>query len=140
MSVKIRWNRIPDLGGAGFSMSRPQYPVCQANSVAPVVGDSPKGPLNNQGQTRLKLAKNAKRKSICTPKAHIQHNHDTGGPRGPPGQHSRCLSRLVRLARGIDAPSGGVRHARGLYAPSGGIRLARGLDPAPRARSASLEG
>jgi hypothetical protein len=71
---------------------------------------------------------------------HKQHNHDPGGPRGPPGQHSGRPSSEVRLARGIDAPSGEVRLARGLYAPSGGVRLARGLNPAPRTRSASLEG
>jgi hypothetical protein len=28
---------FPDLGGTGFSMSQPQYPVCLANSVAPVL-------------------------------------------------------------------------------------------------------
>jgi hypothetical protein len=35
MSVKIQWNRFPDLDGTGFSVSQPQYPFCQANSVAP---------------------------------------------------------------------------------------------------------
>jgi hypothetical protein len=104
------------------------------------VGDSPKGPPNNRGETRLKPAKNTKRKSTCTPKAHTQHSHDPGGPRGPPRQHSRGPSSEVRLARGIDAPSGEVRLARGPYTPSGGVRLARGLSPAPRTRSASLEG
>jgi hypothetical protein len=83
------------------------------------VGDSHKGPLNNQGETRLKPAKNAKHKSTRTPKAHTQHNHDPGGPRSPPGQHSGCPSSEIRLARGIDAPLGEVRLARGLYAPLG---------------------
>jgi hypothetical protein len=105
-----------------------------------VVGESPKGPLNNRGETHLKPAKNAKCKSTCTPKTYTQHSHDPGGPRGPPKQHSRRPSSEVRLARGIDAPSGEVRLARGPYAPSGGVRLARGLSPAPRTRSASLEG
>jgi hypothetical protein len=35
LSVKIRWNQFPDLGGTSFSVSQPQYPFCQANSVAP---------------------------------------------------------------------------------------------------------
>jgi hypothetical protein len=91
--------------------------------------DSPKGPLNNQGETRLKPAKNAKHKSTCTPKAHIQCNHDPGAPRGPPGQHSRRPSSEVRLARGIDAPSGGDRLARGLHAPRAGSALLEGSTP-----------
>jgi hypothetical protein len=105
-----------------------------------LVKDSPKGPLNNQGKTRLKPAKNVKRKPTCTPNAHTQHNHDPSGPRGPPRQHNVRPSSEVRLARGIDTPSGEVRLARGPYAPSGRVRLARGLGPAPRTRSASLEG
>jgi hypothetical protein len=104
------------------------------------VGDSPNGPLNNQGKTRLKPAKNAKHKSTCTPNTHTQHKHDLGGPRGPPSQHSGRPSSEVRLARGIDAPSGEVRLARGPYAPSGGVRITRGLSPTPGTRSASLEG
>jgi hypothetical protein len=99
------------------------------------VGDSPKGPLNNQGETRLKPAKNAKRKSTCTPKTHTQHNHDPGGPHCPLVRRSRRPSSEVRLARGIDAPSGGVHLARGLHTPSGGVRLARGITSAPRARA-----
>jgi hypothetical protein len=47
------------------------------------VGGSHKGPLNNQGETCLKPAKNAKQKSTRTPKAHAQHNHDPGGPPRP---------------------------------------------------------
>jgi hypothetical protein len=74
------------------------------------------------------------------PKAHTQHNRDSGGPRGLLGQHSGRPSSEVRLARGISAPSGGVHLARGPYAPSGGVRLARGLSPAPGKRSASLKG
>jgi hypothetical protein len=76
--------------------------------------------------------------------AHLEHTHSTnddpGGPRSPPGQHSGCPLCEGRLARGIDAPSGEVSLARDLYAPSGGVRLTRELNPAPRARSASLEG
>jgi hypothetical protein len=73
-----------------------------------------------------------------------------GGTAGRP-------SNEVRLARGIDAPSGEfrlapppskdqprpsseVRLARGLNTPSGGVRLARRIHPDPRVRSASLEG
>jgi hypothetical protein len=104
------------------------------------VGDSLKGPLNNQGETRLKPAKNAKHEPTCAPKTHAQHKHDPGGPRGPPGHHNGRPSSEVRLTRGIDAPSGGVRLARGPYAPSGRVHLARRLGPAPRTRSASLEG
>jgi hypothetical protein len=44
------------------------------------VGDSLKGPLNNQGETRLKPAKNAKHEPTCAPKTHAQHKHDPGGP------------------------------------------------------------
>jgi hypothetical protein len=93
------------------------------------VGDSHKGPLNNQGETRLKPAKNSKHKSTCTPKTHTQHNHDPGGPRGPPVQRSGRPSSEVRLARGIDAPSGGVHLARGLHAPSGGSASLEGSTP-----------
>jgi hypothetical protein len=103
-------------------------------------GDSPKGPLNNRGETRLKPTKNAKHEPTRAPKAHTQHKHDLGGPRGLPGQHSVHPSSEDRLARGIDTPSGEVRLDRGPYAPSGGVRLARGLSPAPRTRSASLKG
>jgi hypothetical protein len=59
------------------------------------VGDS-----HNQGETHLKPAKNAKHKSTLTPKTHTQHNHDPGGPRGPPVQHSGRPSSEVHLARG----------------------------------------
>jgi hypothetical protein len=115
------------------------------------VWDSPKGPLNNRGETRLKPAKNTKHKSTCTPNTHTQHKHNLGGPRGPLGQHSECPSSGTRLARGIDAPSGEVRLARGPYTPLGRgpsrsraqsrpsneVRLARGLSaPSGRARSA----
>jgi hypothetical protein len=79
--------------------------------------------LSGTALRALKTRKNAKRKSTCTPKAHTQHNHDPGGPRGPPRQHSGRPSIEVRLARGP-------------YAPSGGVRLARGLSSAPRTRSA----
>jgi hypothetical protein len=100
-------------------------------------GDSHKGPLNNQEETHLKPAKNAKHKSTRTPKTHTQHNHDPGGPRGPPVQHSGHPSSKVRLARGLYAPSGGVRLARGLSAPSGTVRFARGHPRAhfPRSRT-----
>jgi hypothetical protein len=99
------------------------------------VGDSPKGPLNDRGETRLKPAKNTKRKSICTRKAHAQHNHDPGGPRGPSRQHSRRPSSEVRLARGVDAPSGEVRLARGPCAPRAGSASLEGRAP-PQAGSA----
>jgi hypothetical protein len=115
------------------------------------VGDSHKGPLNNQGNP-LKTRKNAKRGLNHEPKAHARHDHDPGGPRSPPGWHGgrplgrgsprsrvrrsheqnpprsrpRRPSGEVRLARGLDAPSGEVRLARGLNTPSGEVRLARG--------------
>jgi hypothetical protein len=37
------------------------------------VGDSPKGPLNNRGESRLKSAKNAKRNQL----AHLTRIHNT---------------------------------------------------------------
>jgi hypothetical protein len=86
-----------------------------------IVGDSPKGPLNNRGETRLKPEKTQNAKSTCTPNAHTKHNHDPGGPRGPPGQHNRRPSSEVRLARGLSPAS------------------LEGRAP-PRAGSASLEG
>jgi hypothetical protein len=53
------------------------------------VGDSHKGPLNNQGEIRLKPAKKTQNTDqLAHLKEHTQHNHDPGGPRGPPGQHS----------------------------------------------------
>jgi hypothetical protein len=96
------------------------------------VEDSPEGPINNQGETRLKPAKNAKHKSTYMPDTHTWHKHGPGGPRGPPRQHSERPSSETHLARGVDTPSGEVRLARGPYAPSGGVRLTRGLSPAPR--------
>jgi hypothetical protein len=60
------------------------------------VGDSPKGPLNNQGKTRLKPGRNAKHKSTYTPDTHTRHKHGPGGPRGPPGEHS--VAPRVKLA------------------------------------------
>jgi hypothetical protein len=56
-----------------------------------------------------------------------------GGTAGRPSSE-------VRLARGLDAPSGEFHLAQGLNAPSSGVRLTRRLNPAPRVRSASLEG
>jgi hypothetical protein len=93
------------------------------------VGDSPKGPLNNRGETHVRPAKNVKHKSTCAPKTHTQHNRDPGGPHGPPVRHDRRPSSEVRLARGIGTPSGRVRFARGLHTPSGGVRPARGIPP-----------
>jgi hypothetical protein len=123
---------VKPLGGApsgrhGWEQKKYGVEAAMNGSRRSSVGDSHKGPLNNQEETRLKPAKNAKHKSTRTPKTHTQHNHDPGGPRGTPGQHSGRPSSEVRLARGIDAPSGEVR-------------LARRLDPAPRARPPSLEG
>jgi hypothetical protein len=46
----------------------PECLACCARANCSVVEDSHKGPLNNQGETRLKPAKNAKRKSTRTPK------------------------------------------------------------------------
>jgi hypothetical protein len=46
---------------------------------------------------------------------------------------------VVRLVRGLDAPSGEFRLARRLNTPSGGVRLAQGLTPLgqgpPRSRA-----
>jgi hypothetical protein len=47
------------------------------------VGDSPRGPLNNQGKP-TSPHKNVKHKLIHEPTTHTQHDHDPGGPRGPP--------------------------------------------------------
>jgi hypothetical protein len=87
----------------------------------------------------LKPVKNVNHGSTHAPKAREQHDHDPGGPRGPPGRRSRmpleygppargqrAPSCEVRLARGPRAPSGKIRLARGPRAPSGEIRLARG--------------
>jgi hypothetical protein len=103
------------------------------------VGDSPKGPLNNRGETCLKPEKR-KTKSTRTPNTHAQHRNNLGGPHGPPGRHGRRPSSEVRLARGVDALSGEVCLARGPYAPSVGVRLTPGLNHTPRTRFASLEG
>jgi hypothetical protein len=89
--------------------------------------------------------------------AHTHHNHDPGGSRTPPGQHSGRPSSEVRFARGIRSlgrgpprsrllcplgrgpprsrPSSEVRLARGLSIPSGGVRFTRGHSHArcPRA-------
>jgi hypothetical protein len=62
------------------------------------------------GENPPRLVKNAKRKLTHEPKTHAQHDHDPGGPRGPP-------ERLVRAPS--TSPEG--------WAP-------------PRARSVSLEG
>jgi hypothetical protein len=51
------------------------------------VGDSHKGPLNNQGETRLKPAKNANHGSTRKLKARTRRDHCPGAPRGPPGRH-----------------------------------------------------
>jgi hypothetical protein len=115
---------------AGLTAPRP------LGEVLVFVGDSHKGPLDNQGQTLLKPAKNAKHKSTCTHKTHTQHNRDPGAPHGPPGQRSGRPSSEVRLARGIDTPSGGVLLARGLHAPSGGSASLEGSPP-PLERSPS---
>jgi hypothetical protein len=49
-----------------FFFSMTPLSFCKNTSV----GDSHKGPLNNQGETFLKPTKNAKRKSTRTPKTH----------------------------------------------------------------------
>jgi hypothetical protein len=90
------------------------------------VGDSHKGPLNNQGETRLKPAKTR----ITDQLANSKHAHDAITVLVPPvarqgGTAEHLLSKL--------------RLARGLRAPSGGVRLARGLNALPRAESASFE-
>jgi hypothetical protein len=75
---------------------------------------------------------------------HLKHIQDTTtllvAPAACQGGTAGRSSSEVRVARGLDAPSGEVRLARGLDALSGGVRLARGLNPDPRVRSASLEG
>jgi hypothetical protein len=91
------------------------------------VGDSHKGPLNNQGNP-LKTRKNAKRGLNHKPK----HMHDTittlVAPAARQGGTADDPSGGVRLARGLDAPTSRTRLARGLDAPSGEVHLAQGLD------------
>jgi hypothetical protein len=41
----------------------------------------------------LKTHKNAKRELTHGPKTRARHDHDPGGPRGPPGRHSRIPPR-----------------------------------------------
>jgi hypothetical protein len=94
-----------------------------------IVGDNPKGHLNNRGETRLKPAKNAKHKSTRTPKRVRSITTTLVAPAARQHKHSKRPSSEVRLARGIDTPSGGDRLARGHHAPSGGVRLGRGLNP-----------
>jgi hypothetical protein len=77
------------------------------------VGDSHEGPLNNQGKTRLKPAKNANADQL----AHLTRMHNTTTIQVAP---------TARRDSTADAPRGVVRLARGPYAP--------------RAGSASLEG
>jgi hypothetical protein len=104
------------------------------------VGDSPKGPLNNQKETRLKPAKNANANQLT----HLTRIHSTTtiqvAPTARQDNTADAPLSEVRLARGVDAPLGKVRPARGPYAPSGGARLARGLNHTPRTKSASFEG
>jgi hypothetical protein len=96
------------------------------------VGDSQDGPLKNRGESCLKPAKNAKRKTHLEP--NTKHAHTAWPtPRWPPrptraAQHGAPSSK-VRLARGLTPPSNEVRFARGLMPPRAGFRLARGSPP-----------
>jgi hypothetical protein len=60
-----------------------------------VVGDSPEGPLKNQGESYLKPAKNTKRKhtSNLTQNVCTQHSPRRDGPRGPPEQPNKTPPR-----------------------------------------------
>jgi hypothetical protein len=88
------------------------------------VGDSRKGPLNNQG----KPTKNTKHGLTHEPKAHARHDHDPGGPRSLPGWHDgRPL--------GWGSPRSRVRRPHEQNPPRW-----KAQPPPPRVRSASLEG
>jgi hypothetical protein len=91
------------------------------------VGESPKGPLNNRGETRLKPAKTQNTNQFV----HLTRMHSTD---------TTLVAPAARQDDTVGAPSSEVHLAQGPYAPSGGVRLARGLNHAPRMRSASLEG
>jgi hypothetical protein len=103
------------------------------------VGDSHKGPLNNQGETRLKPAKTR----ITDQLTNLKHAHNTitvlVALVAQQGGTAECPSSKVCLARGLHAPSDRVLLAQGLNTPSGEVRLTRGLNT-PSTRTATLEG
>jgi hypothetical protein len=91
------------------------------------VGDSHKGPLNNQGEIRLKPAKNAKHRSTRTPKRTY-----TAQPR--PWWPPRPARTTQRTPLELGPPRSGDRRSLGRGPPR-----SRPFTP-PRAGSASFEG
>jgi hypothetical protein len=96
------------------------------NTLNPVVGDSPRGPLKQQGNPRLKHAT----KLTHTAPNHAGHSSRRGGPqRLTKAARSKIPSSRLRLARGCTPPSDGLRPARGGALTSSRLRLARGSAP-----------
>jgi hypothetical protein len=78
------------------------------------VGDSPRGPLKQQGNPCLKHAT-----------AHAGHSPRRGGPqRLTKEARSKIPSSRLRLARGCAPPSNGLRPVRGGALTSSRLRLA----------------
>jgi hypothetical protein len=89
------------------------------------IGDSPKSPLKQLGESRLKPAKKPKLNASCL-SAHTGHGPHRGGPRGPPRRPTQ------RSPRAGSASLEGTHLPRAGSAPLEGTRL-------PRAGSALLE-
>jgi hypothetical protein len=100
----------------------------------------------------LKTRKKAKHELTHEPKTRARHDHDPGGPRGPPGWHGGCpLGRgpphsRVKRSLGQGLPRSRAQRPLGRGPPRSRAKrpLGRGpphsRDNAPSARTASLEG
>jgi hypothetical protein len=102
------------------------------------VGDSPRGPLKQTGESPLKTHKQVKAER--TPLKHTGHGPCRGGPDGPPRRPTQRSPRIgsaslegarlpragLRPVRGGALTSSRLRLSRGSAPPSSGLRLARG--------------
>jgi hypothetical protein len=92
--------------------------------LALCVGDSPEGPLKNQGGSYLKPAKSTKRKhtSNLTQNVCTQHSPRRDGPRGPPERPNKMPPR---------ARSASLEGSRPPRAKSASLEGSRSLERAP---------
>jgi hypothetical protein len=107
--------------------------------LTPSVGDSPEGPLNNQGNPAENLQK-TKTKHTSHLNAHTGHDPRCSGPRGPPEWPSQRPPRAGSASlEGARLPRAGSASLEGPRSPRAGSASLEGSRP-PRAGSASLEG
>jgi hypothetical protein len=103
------------------------------------VGDSPRGPLKQQGKPPLKTCEKPRLKHVSL--KHAGRGPRRGGPDGPPRRPTqRSLRAGSASLEGTRLPRAGSAPFEGERFPRAGSASLEGVPRRPRAGSASLEG